>query len=159
MGPDEFHEKYPDAKEGGLKDNAYTNIMVSWLLHKTIETYQHRSQEVKNAISEKIDLKKSELERWQDIVRKMKVVFNEEGIISQFDGYMDLKEIDWAHYQQKYGNIPRMDRILKSEGDSPDNYKVAKQADVLMIFYMLSPGQVKNILESWVTRIKMLMNA
>jgi trehalose/maltose hydrolase-like predicted phosphorylase len=27
MGPDEFHEKYPDATEGGLRNNAYTNVM------------------------------------------------------------------------------------------------------------------------------------
>jgi trehalose/maltose hydrolase-like predicted phosphorylase len=30
VGPDEFHEKYPDA-QGGLRNNAYTNIMVAWL--------------------------------------------------------------------------------------------------------------------------------
>ena len=28
MGPDEFHEKYPDAREAGLRNNAYTNVMV-----------------------------------------------------------------------------------------------------------------------------------
>ena len=26
MGPDEFHEKYPGAAEGGLRNNAYTNV-------------------------------------------------------------------------------------------------------------------------------------
>ena len=31
MGPDEFHEKYPGAAEGGLRNNAYTNVMVAWL--------------------------------------------------------------------------------------------------------------------------------
>ena len=31
MGPDEFHERYPDADEGGLRNNAYTNVMVAWL--------------------------------------------------------------------------------------------------------------------------------
>ena len=31
MGPDEFHEKYPGATEGGLRNNAYTNVMVAWL--------------------------------------------------------------------------------------------------------------------------------
>jgi trehalose/maltose hydrolase-like predicted phosphorylase len=41
-----------------------------------------------------------------------------------------------------------MDRILKAEGDSPDNYKVAKQADVLMTFYTLAPLEVKHILEN-----------
>ncbi|MBS3741535.1 MAG: beta-phosphoglucomutase family hydrolase [Candidatus Cloacimonetes bacterium] len=146
MGPDEFHEKYPDAEEGGLKDNAYTNIMVSWILHKVVETYEYRSDEVKNAISKKIGLYEAEIEKWKDIVRNLNVVFKDEGIISQFEGYMDLKEIDWEYYREKYDNIRRMDRILKAEGDSPDKYKLAKQADVLMTFYMLSPGQVKHIL-------------
>ena len=32
MGPDEFHEGYPDAQEPGLDNNAYTNIMAVWVL-------------------------------------------------------------------------------------------------------------------------------
>jgi trehalose/maltose hydrolase-like predicted phosphorylase len=40
-----------------------------------------------------------------------------------------------------------MDRILKAEGDSPDHYKLAKQADVLMTFYVLAPDEVSHILE------------
>jgi trehalose/maltose hydrolase-like predicted phosphorylase len=60
---------------------------------------------------------------------------------------MELKELDWDAYRAKYGSIGRLDRILKAEGDSPDRYKLSKQADVLMIYYLLSPGQVKNILE------------
>ncbi|PEG76626.1 trehalose 6-phosphate phosphorylase, partial [Lactobacillus sp. UMNPBX19] len=33
MGPDEFHEAYPDATTGGITDNAYTNIMLTWALN------------------------------------------------------------------------------------------------------------------------------
>ncbi|MEN8172970.1 MAG: glycosyl hydrolase family 65 protein, partial [Chloroflexota bacterium] len=55
-------------------------------------------------------------------------------------------ELDWAFYQQEYDNIHRMDRILKAEGKSPDDYKVAKQADVLMTFFVLNEGQIKAIL-------------
>ena len=35
MGPDEFHEKYPDDAEGGLRNNAYTNLMMAWLCDVT----------------------------------------------------------------------------------------------------------------------------
>ena len=35
-----------------------------------------------------------------------------------------------------------MDRILKSEGLSPNDYKVAKQADTLMVFYNLPESEV-----------------
>ena len=38
-----------------------------------------------------------------------------------------------------------MDRILKAEGRSPDEYKVSKQADALMIFYLLPLGEVQDI--------------
>lgn len=148
MGPDEFHEKYPpENNEPGIKDNAYTNILVSWLLHKTIETVQHLPEEVIKNLSQKINFKIKEIDRWKKIVGSMNVGITEDNILSQFDGYMDLEELDWGHYRKKYKNIRRMDRILKSEGDSPDKYKVSKQADVLMTYYLLSPGQVKNILE------------
>jgi HAD superfamily hydrolase (TIGR01509 family) len=147
MGPDEFHEKYPNAKKGGLKDNAYTNIMVCWLLHKTVETWEHLPEKMKNTLIKNINFSETELEKWNDIVRKMSVEINDEGVISQFAGYMDLLELDWEAYREKYGNIHRLDRILKSEGESPDRFKVTKQADVLMLFYLLAPGQVKHVLE------------
>ncbi len=149
MGPDEFHEKYPDAdaEAGGLNDNAYTNILVSWLMHKTIQTLEYLPKKDMRILVEKTGFKPAEKELWKDIVSKMNVVISKEGIISQFDGYMDLKELDWEAYRSKHGNIGRLDRILKAEGDSPDRYKLSKQADLLMIYYLLSPGQVKNILE------------
>ena len=31
MGPDEFHEKYPGAADGGVRNNAYTNVMAAWI--------------------------------------------------------------------------------------------------------------------------------
>jgi len=146
MGPDEFHEKYPEAKKGGLRDNAYTNIMVCWLMHKTIETIEYLPEEVVHSLTHRIGFSMEELERWRDIVQKMNVVISDEGIISQFDGYLDLQELDWERYRERYGDIKRLDRILKSEGDSPDRYQVSKQADLLMTFYLLSPGQVDHIL-------------
>jgi HAD superfamily hydrolase (TIGR01509 family) len=148
MGPDEFHEKYPDAEEGGFRDNAYTNIMAAWILHKTIETWEHQPREARDALADRIGFdEQREIERWRQVISRLAVVIDEDGIISQFEGYRDLAELDWDDYRRRYDNIRRMDRILKAEGDSPDRYKVAKQADALMVFYLLSPGQVKHILE------------
>ncbi len=146
MGPDEFHEKYPGSKRGGLDDNAYTNVMVVWLLERTMQVIK----ELPSADMERIctrtvfDLK--EMELWRDITHKIHVPITKEGIISQYENYMKLKELDWDHYREKYGNIQRMDRILKSEGDSPDRYKVSKQADVLMLFFVIPPSDVIRIL-------------
>ena len=148
MGPDEFHEKYPDAEDGGFLDNAYTNIMTAWILHKTIETWEHQPRTARDALADRIDFdEQREIERWRQVIGGLAVVMDDDGVISQFAGYRDLAELDWDDYRRRYDNIRRMDRILKAEGDSPDRYKVAKQADTLMAFYLLSPGQVKHILE------------
>ena len=37
MGPDEYHDAYPDADEPGLNNNAYTNVMAAWILSRAIE--------------------------------------------------------------------------------------------------------------------------
>ena len=78
----------------------------------------------------------------------MNIVISKDGILSQYDGYFDLKELDWDAYRAKFGNIYRLDRILKAEGKSADEFKVAKQADTLMIFYNLDPEQVTHMLQN-----------
>ncbi|MDP8216232.1 MAG: glycosyl hydrolase family 65 protein [Candidatus Kaelpia imicola] len=145
MGPDEFHEKYSDSEEAGLKDNAYTNLMTVWLLIRAKETLSILSSQDRRRISRKIGFKKEELALWEDITQKMNVIINEDGIIAQFDGYFGLKELDWDKYRESYESIERLDRILKAEGKSPDDYKVTKQADLLMFFYLLNLAEVKEI--------------
>jgi len=78
----------------------------------------------------------------------MQVPFHGQGIISQFEGYDRLKEFDWKGYRRKYGDIQRLDRILEAEDDTPNRYKVSKQADVLMLFYLFSSEELKEIFES-----------
>jgi beta-phosphoglucomutase family hydrolase len=147
MGPDEYHEKLPGSERPGLKDNAYTNIMSVWLLEKALELIDRLPKSVLARLKQKITFKEGEAEKWKRITEKMNVILSEENIISQFDGYMSLKELNWDHYRAKYGDIHRMDRILKAEGDSPDVYKVAKQADTLMLFYLIGVEEVCRIIE------------
>jgi beta-phosphoglucomutase family hydrolase len=146
MGPDEFHEKLPGSDTPGLRDNAYTNVMVVWLLERTLEMLDDLPSATRKRLVEKTGFTNAETGTWKDMTRKLNVIVRSDGVISQFDGYMDLKELDWEDYRKRYYSIQRMDRILKAEGDSPDNYKVAKQADVLMLFYVLHPDEVARIL-------------
>ena len=148
MGPDEFHESYPDAKEGGIRDNAYTNIMTVWMLSKAHKLLDAMNTTSKNNLVNKINFKETEIEHWSDIQNKMNLIINNEGIISQYDGYFELKELDWDYYKNKYQDIHRMDRLLKSEGKSADDYKVAKQADMLMTFYNLEHEEVTTIINN-----------
>jgi len=147
MGPDEFHEKIPGSLRSGLKDNAYTNLMIVWTLLKAQEIIKILPEGRKKRIMKKIKLEQKEFYRWSDIIHKMALVVNADSVISQFAGYFKLKELDWKGYREEYGDIQRLDRILKAEGKSPDNYKVSKQADVLMMFYLLPISEIKDIFQ------------
>ena len=148
MGPDEFHDAYPDVDEPvGVDNNAYTNIMAVWVLCRALETFKILPDDRREALQDKLGLRREELDRWEDISHKMRVVFHDDGIISQFEGYDHLKELDWEGYRRKYGNIQRLDRILESEGDTPNRYKLSKQADVLMLFYLLSADELREIFQ------------
>ncbi len=86
-----------------------------------------------------------EPERWRQILRRMTVPFHD-GVISQFEDYETLEEFDWEGYRARHGDISRLDRILKAEGDTPDRYRLSKQADVLMLYYLLTPADLARIL-------------
>ena len=153
MGPDEFHESYPNSQKGGLKNNAYTNMMVVWLFEEVEKLRNQLSPEIFQSVAAKVQLSDDNFSQMTDIRKNLCLEINPEGIIAQFEGYFDLKDLDWDHYREKYGNIYRMDRILNAEGKSADAYKVAKQADSLMIFYNFSTAQVHQILDDLTYRL------
>jgi trehalose/maltose hydrolase-like predicted phosphorylase len=80
--------------------------------------------------------------------RKMFVPFHGDGIISQFEGYDELADLDWDAYRERHGNIQRLDRILRAEGDDPDRYKLAKQADTVLLFFLFSPDEIERLFAS-----------
>jgi trehalose/maltose hydrolase-like predicted phosphorylase len=145
MGPDEFHEKYPDAPEGGLRNNAYTSIMVAWLCDIAGELLTLLPDSRVEALRARLGIGAEELALWQDMSRRMFVPFHGDAIISQFEGYDELEELDWDAYRAKYGNIQRLDRILRAEGDDPNRYQITKQADTVMLFYLFSPDELREI--------------
>ena len=147
MGPDEYHDSYPGSDRPGLDNNAYTNVMVSWLLRRTIEALETLPPHYRQEVVDELGLREIELERWHDVAAKMRVIFHADGVISQFEGYEQLEELDWEGLRQKYGNIQRLDRILEAEGDTTNRYKVSKQADVLMLLYLLSVDELRELLE------------
>ena len=119
--------------------------MAAWAFRKAaliLESYGENGL----AEFEKLGFKKEELESVEKISGKLFLDINKDGIIAQYEGYFDLKELDWDFYKKKYGNIYRMDRILKAEGLTPDEFKVAKQADMLMTFYNLEKSEVDSLL-------------
>jgi trehalose/maltose hydrolase-like predicted phosphorylase len=145
MGPDEFHTGYPQIEEPGLNNNAYTNVMAAWVLRRAHDMMELLEEERRNNLIEELDISDEEFIRWDLVSRKMFVPFHDDQIISQFQGYEQLEEFDWDGYRNKYGNIHRLDRILKAENDHPNHYKASKQADVVMLFYLFSEGELKKL--------------
>ncbi|MDW7710377.1 MAG: glycosyl hydrolase family 65 protein [Deferrisomatales bacterium] len=148
MGPDEYHDGYPEADEPGLNNSAYTNVFAVWVLRAAAQALdvlpESRSEELRQVLG----LAPKELRRWEDIASRMFVPFHGDGIISQFEGYENLEELDWEGYREEHGNIERLDRILEAEGDTPNRYRASKQADVLMLFYLFSAEQLKELFEA-----------
>ncbi len=147
MGPDEYHDSYPDLDRRGLDNNAYTNVMAVWTLICAIEVLKIISDERREELYANLEIDDKEIGRWEDISRKMRLVFHADGIISQFEGYEKLKELDWDAYHAKHGKVMRLDRILEAEGDTPNRYKCSKQADVLMLFYLFTSEELSEIFE------------
>jgi trehalose/maltose hydrolase-like predicted phosphorylase len=142
MGPDEFHDAYPDATKPGINNNAYTNLMAVWVLCRALDVLDQLSDVRRTELAERLHIGPEEIARWDDVSRRMYVPINDDGIISQFEGYDQLQELDWEAYRARYGNIQRLDLILEAENDSANRYKLSKQADVLMLFYLFSAEEL-----------------
>jgi trehalose/maltose hydrolase-like predicted phosphorylase/beta-phosphoglucomutase-like phosphatase (HAD superfamily) len=145
VGPDEFHDGYPWSPDPGVTDNAYTNAMASWLLWHAgdltdLLTAEHRTQAI-----ERLGVDDAEIARWSSISRSLHIPFHD-GVISQFAGYERLEPFDLEGYRNRYDNIGRLDLILEAEGDSVRRYQVGKQADVLMLLYLLSAEELRAVL-------------
>ena len=146
MGPDEYHDGYPEAPGSGLRNNTYTNVLAAWVLRHTARLVRELDGR-DDPLSEWLDIFEDELDHWEHIAQRLRLHFHRDGVISQFDGYEDLLEFDWEGYKAKYGNIGRLDLILQAEGDATNRYKLSKQADVLMLCYLFSADELIETLD------------
>ena len=72
MGPDEFHEKYPGAAEGGLRNNAYTNVMVAWIADTAPRVLGHAArQPARRAARPARARPTTRSHAWEEMSRKM----------------------------------------------------------------------------------------
>lgn len=154
IGPDEFHSGYPDRPYDGIDNNAYTNVMAVWVIVRALDAIDALPLRDRLDLLERLGIRGRELDRWDHVSRKMYVPFHastDSGpsagveVISQFEGYEELEELDWHGLRDKHGDIARLDRILEAENDSVNRYKASKQADVLMLFYLLSADELREL--------------
>ena len=147
MGPDEYHDGYPWRDEPGLDNNTYTNVLAVWTLSRTLTCLELLPDRRRQELLDLLRIDRADLERWRHLTLKMRVCWLSDDVLAQFDGYDRLEEFPWLDYVERYGNISRLDRILEAEGDTPNRFKVSKQADVVMLFYLLSADELSEILD------------
>ena len=145
IGPDEFHTGYSDRPCQGVDNNAYTNVMAVWVVMRARDALDALQLPDRLNLTDSLHLSVKELSLWDRFSRNMFVPFHN-GVISQFEGYEFLRELDWAGYRERYNDIGRLDRILEAEGDDVNNYQAAKQADTVMLFYLLSADELREVL-------------
>jgi beta-phosphoglucomutase family hydrolase len=146
MGPDEYHDGYPGSARPGIRNNAYTNVLAAWVLERAIDAL-HLCEAHHGTLRERLCVTDEEVQLWDRISRRVRIPFQDDGMISQFEGYPDLTEFDWARHRTAYGNIGRLDLILEAEGDTTNRYKLSKQADVLMLFYLFSSEELAELFD------------
>jgi kojibiose phosphorylase len=128
IGPDEYHEH--------VDNNAFTNRMVRWHLETALEVLawlRRTDPEQADALTERLDLTPERLARWNAIIEDIFVLHDPEtGLIEQFEGFFSLKEVDLAGYEPRSRS---MQALLG--GEETNRSQVLKQADVLMLLYLL----------------------
>ncbi|KRE25006.1 glycoside hydrolase family 65 protein [Agromyces sp. Soil535] len=146
MGPDEFHDGYLDRPGEGVTDNVYTNVMTAWVLRRAIATVDALGRHPGRLAWRRLGIAPGELDEWDRIARRLTVVFNQDGSLSQFEGYERLEPIDLDEYRRRFGSIGRLDLILNAEHDTTNRYQVSKQPDALMLLYLLSAEELRELL-------------
>lgn len=99
MGPDEFHENYPNSTTTGLKNNAYTNIMVAWLFDTITTLRAQMPQAAFQAAAQAAQFDSTAEQALTTISHQLTLEINRRGIIAQFEGYFNLPTLDFQAYR------------------------------------------------------------
>jgi beta-phosphoglucomutase len=128
IGPDEYHEH--------VDNNAFTNRMVQWHLEAALEVLawlRRKDPDRVAALERQLDLNPERLKHWADVISCMHVLHDPESdLIEQFEGFFDREDVDLADYEPR---TQSMQAILGME--KTNQSQVLKQADVLMLLYLL----------------------
>ena len=127
IGPDEYHEH--------VDNNAYTNRMAQWNLQTAFEVLswlQEQAPEKARELVDRLDLRDQRLETWRDVIEKIYLHIEPSGLIEQFEGYYQRKDVDLAALEPRTKSAQE---IFGIEGCNET--QVLKQPDVLMMQYIL----------------------
>ncbi len=129
IGPDENHEH--------VDNNAFTNRMASWNLQAALDVLNwlrcHYPEQA-IALEEQLELTREQLAHWQEIIEQLYFPHDPEtGLIEQFEGFFDLIAVDLDDYEPREISMQALFGVAETQA-----YQVLKQADVLMLLYLLA---------------------
>jgi len=129
IGPDEYHEH--------VDNNAYTNRLAQWNLLTALEIVdwlKARAPVAKQArqLMERLDLSEGRLAKWRDVIEKIYLPVGPSGLIEQFEGYFQRKDVDLQALEPRAKSAQE---IFGIEGCNET--QILKQPDVLMLQYLL----------------------
>lgn len=131
IGPDEYHER--------VDNNAFTNRMVQWHLQTALKVWDWLEIYYPNtaiALQQSLNLTPVRLRHWANVVDQLWLLQDSTtGLIEQFEGFFRLEDVNLADYEPR---LKSMQVILGIEG--ANQRQVLKQADVLMLLYLLRQG-------------------
>ncbi|MCI0554524.1 MAG: glycoside hydrolase family 65 protein [Anaerolineae bacterium] len=137
IGPDEYHEH--------VDNNAYTNRMAQWNLQTALEVLEwlkkHAPKKAK-ALMKQLDLNQKRLETWGEVIEKIYLHIAPNGLIEQFEGYYQRKDIDLATLEPRTKSAQE---IFGIEGCNET--QILKQPDVLMLLYVLRNDYLGEIVQ------------
>ncbi len=139
IGPDEYHEH--------IDNNMFTIEMARWNLKiafQVLDWLRQTAPDKARDLETSLDLKKSRLNHWKDVIAKLYNSFDTETrLYEQFEGYFQRKDIDLQSFE------PRKRSMQALLGIEPvQEYQVIKQPDVLMLLYMLGEEVDRRVLEA-----------
>jgi trehalose/maltose hydrolase-like predicted phosphorylase len=128
IGPDEYHDN--------IDDNAFTNTMARWNIHRAlvvVALFRERWPEAWERLATRLGVDDAELLQWGEAAETLVTGLDPRtGLFEQFAGYFGLDPIDLADYADR--KTP-MDVVLGPERTRQS--QVIKQADVVALLALL----------------------
>ncbi|KUK17803.1 glycoside hydrolase family 65 protein [Thermococcus sibiricus] len=125
IGPDEYHEH--------VDNNFFTNLMAKHNLLLGVTYYKKalkRGGTWKDTV-DRVGIREEEVQKWNEIAKKIYLPRQIDGVFEEFDGYFDLE--DYSVDPHGIGEARLPEEIRKKIGKT----KLIKQADVIAAQYLL----------------------
>lgn len=127
IGPDEYHEH--------VDNNYYTNRLAQWNIQTALEILdwlKARAPERAAELVTRLELNRARLDKWRDVSAKMYLPALSDGLLLQFEDYLQRREVDLAALE------PRTISVQQHFGiEGTNETQALKQPDVLMLMYLL----------------------